>query len=70
MIMVLTETQKEALRELGKGKKKGTELDQYTTALNELSAKHLVSIRQDPYLNRQRYWLTPIGKMVHDYELK
>tara|TARA_Y100000590_G_C15557228_1_gene953303 strand:+ start:361 stop:573 length:213 start_codon:yes stop_codon:yes gene_type:complete len=70
MIMALTETQKAALKELGKGKKKGTELDQYITAIHELAEKHLVSMREEPYLSRCRYWLTPIGKMVHDNVIK
>lgn len=70
MIMRLTETQKNALRELGRGKKKGTDLDVHIEALHELADKHLVSMREEPYLSRCRYWMTPIGKMVHDHEFK
>ena len=70
MIMALTDAQKEALKELGKGKKNGTDLDQYINAIRELADKHLVSMREEPYLSRCRYWLTPIGKMVHDRVIK
>jgi len=70
MIMKLTNAQKEALRELGKGKKVGTELSQHTTALHQLADKHLVSMRERLQKSNSRYWLTPIGKMVYDRELK
>jgi len=70
MIMALTKAQREALKELGKGKRKGTELDQYIIALHELASKHLVSMREEPYLSKSRYWMTPIGKMVHDLEFQ
>ena len=70
MIMILTKTQKEALQELAKGKKSGTELSQYTSALHQLADKHLVSMKERLEKDESRYWLTPIGKMVHDRELK
>ena len=70
MIMTLTETQRDALQALGTGKRRGTDLEQHITALRELSKKHLVSLREDPYLSNCLYWLTPIGKMVHDHALE
>lgn len=70
MIMILTKTQKEALQELAKGKKSGTELSQYMTAIHQLADKHLVSMREKLHKDESRYWLTPIGKMVYDRELK
>ena len=70
MIMILTKTQQEALQELAKGKRKGSELSQYTKALRQLTDKHLVSTREKLSKDESRYWLTPIGKMVYERELK
>ena len=70
MIMILTNTQREALQELAKGKKTGKELSQYMPALHQLADKHLVSMKEKLHKDESRYWLTPIGKMVHDRELE